>query len=136
MLKPLVLFGAIAFALHVDAGSRAMSVRIEQLVREPQRFNGKRVSFVGVWDVEHHGAFFRSGITRIACDFDRLRLPKKQVEAVPHPTFVRVTGVFRYVDMTPHTRPDGVEVIAMGFGWMNSCDREIAEISEFTPVRR
>src|SRR5438270_8379279 len=120
MLKSFLLLVTVAIASAAYAAPAAIPVRIEQLVREPQRFNGKRVSFVARWDVEHHAAFFRSGVTRIVCDFDRLHLPKSQVEAVSHPSWVRVTGVFRYLDMSPHIDRGGVRVFATGFGWMNS----------------
>jgi hypothetical protein len=53
------------------------------------------------------------------------------IERIPHGSWVRVVGTFRYVDMTMQTRPDGVRVMGMGFGWMNSYDRAITRITDF-----
>jgi hypothetical protein len=64
-------------------------------------------------------------------DFPNTRLPIVSIERIPNGCWVRVVGTFRYVDMTMQTRPDGVRVMGMGFGWMNSYDRAITRITDF-----
>jgi hypothetical protein len=69
----------------------------------------------------HHSAPGRSAdAPRIYCNFEKPRIPVKSIERIPHGSWVHVVGVFRYIDMTVHTLPDGSRVIAAGFGWMNS----------------
>ena len=139
MLRLPLLATLLILAASADAAKNAIDVPLSKLLRHPEQFNGKRVAFAAYWDSDGHATSLRAGpiadAPRIYCDFAKLRIPAKLIESVPHGSWVRVVGVFRYVDMTVHTLPNGSRVIAAGFGWMNSYDREVTDITEFTRVR-
>jgi hypothetical protein len=139
MLKLHVLPTLFVLAISAAAGTKAPEVPLKTLLTNPHQFNGKRVSFVAYWDTDGHATSLRAGPTadasRIYCDFEKPRIPVKLIESIPHGSWVHVVGVFRYIDMTVHTLSDGSRVIASGFGWMNSYDREVTDITEFSRVR-
>jgi hypothetical protein len=139
MLKLHVLATLFVLAISAAADTKAPEVPLKTLLTHPHQFNGKRVSFVAYWDTDGHATSLRAGPTadapRIYCDFEKPRIPVKLIESIPHGSWVHVVGVFRYTDMTVRTLPDGSRVIASGFGWMNSYDREVTDITEFTRVR-
>jgi len=126
-------------AISVATDAKATEVSLTRLLAHPQQFNGKQVSFVAYWDSDGHATSLRAGPSadapRIYCDFEKPRLPVKLIESIPHGSWVHVVGVFRYIDMTVHTLPDGSRAIASGFGWMNSYDRALTDITEFTRIR-
>ena len=137
MCRVLAMF--FVLAISVAAGAKAAEVPLSKLLAHPQQFNGKRVSFVAYWDSDGHATSLRAGPSadapRVYCNFAKPRIAVKLIESIPHGSWVHVVGVFRYVDMTVRTLPDGSRVIASGFGWMNSDGREVTDITEFTRVR-
>lgn len=139
MLKLRVLTTLLVLAVSAAADTKAPEVPLKALLTHPHQFNGKRVSFVAYWDTDGHATSLRAGpnadAPRIYCNFEAPRIAVKLIESIPHASWVHVVGVFRYIDMTVHTLPDGSRVIASGFGWMNSYDREVTDITEFTRVR-
>ena len=139
MLNLRVLVTSLLLAISVAADTKAPEVPLKRLLANPQQFNGKRVSFVAYWDSDGHATSLRAGPSadapRIYCNFEKPRIPVKSIESIPHGSWVHVVGVFRYIDMTVHMRPDGSREIAPGYGWMNSYDREVTDITEFTRVR-
>jgi hypothetical protein len=139
MLKHHVLATFFVFAISVVTDAKAADVSLTRLLAHPQQFNGKQVSFVAYWDSDGHATSLSAGPSadapRIYCDFEKPRLPVKLIESIPHGSWVHVVGVSRYIDMTVRTLPDGSRAIASGFGWMNSYDREVTDITEFTRVR-
>jgi hypothetical protein len=138
MLKHHVLPAFFVLAISLATDAKAAEVPLTSLLAHPQQFNGKRISFVAYWDSDGHATSLRAGPSadapRIYCDFEKPRIPVKLIESIPHGSWVHVVGVFRYIDMTVRTLPDGSRAIASGFGWMNSYDREITDITEFTRV--
>jgi hypothetical protein len=140
MLKHHVFATFFLIAISVATHANTAEVSLTRLLAHPQQFNGKQVSFVAYWDSDGHATSLRAGPSadapRIYCDFEKARLPvKKLIENIPHGSWVHVVGIFRYVDMTVHTLPDGSRAVASGFGWMNSYDRALIDITEFTRVR-
>ena len=138
MLKLHALATCFVLAASVAAAAPASQVPLKMLLAQPQQFNGRRVSFIAYWDTDDHTTSLRAGPSadapRIYCDFEKPRIPVKLIERIPHGSWVYVVGIFRYVDMTVPPRSDGARVINMGFGWMNSYDREVTDIIEFTRV--
>ena len=124
MLKLYVFAAFFVLTIPVGADTKASEVSLRVLLAHPQQFNGKRVSFVAYWDSDGHATSLSAGpsadATRIYRDFEKPRIPVKLIESIPHGSWVHVVGVFRYVDMTLHTLPDGSRVIAAGFRWMNT----------------
>jgi hypothetical protein len=139
MVRLPLLAMLLVLAVSADAADNAIETPLSKLLRHPEQFNGKRVAFVAYWDSDGHATSLRVGLAadapRIYCDFAKPRIPVKLIESIPRGAWVRVVGVFRYVDMTVHARRNGSRVIAAGFGWMNSYDREVTDITEFTRVR-
>ena len=138
MLKLHAFATCFVLTASVAAAAKASEVPLKTLLARPHQFNGRRVSFVAYWDSDGHATSLRdgrfAGAPRIYCDFEKPRMPVKLIEGIPHGSWVHVVGIFRYVDMTVRTRSDGVRVINMGFGWMNSYAREVTDITEFTRV--
>ena len=66
---------------------------------------------------------------RIYCDFEKPRLPVKLIEHSARLMGSR-RGRFPNIDMTVRTLPDGSRAIASGFGWMNSYNRALTDITE------
>ena len=139
MLKLHVFATFFVLAISGEADTEAPEVPLRMLLTHPEQFDGKRVSFLAYLDSDGHATSLRAGPSadapRIYCDFEKPRIPVKLIESIPHGSWVHVVGVFRYIDMTVHTLPDGSHVIDAGFGWMNSYDREVTDITEFTRVR-
>ena len=138
MLKLHALATCFVLAASLAAAAQASEVPLKMLFAHPQQFNGRRVSFIAYWDTDGLATSLRAGPSadapRIYCDFEKPRISVKLIESIPHGSWVYVVGTFRYVDMTVRTRSDGARVINMGFGWMNSYDREVTDIIEFTRV--
>jgi len=119
------------------AAQQPISVRVDQLIKFPQRFNDKLVSITGYYDVEHHGAYLcvdkKSGErseSRVHLDFDHSPISVESVSRVPH-GYVVATGIFQYRDMTTRIASDGSRVIPAGFGWMNTANKQLTRITAF-----
>ena len=138
MLKRRVLATSFVLAISMATDSKAAEVPLTSLLAHTQQFDGKRVSFIAYWDSDGHAMSLRAGPSadapRISCNFEKPHIPVKSFESIPHGSWVHVVGVFRYIDMTVRTLPDGSRVIASGFRWMNSYDREVTDIPEFTGI--
>jgi hypothetical protein len=135
-----IVLALLAFCGPAGAAARPLGVSIQELMAHPQQFDGKRVSFIGYWDTDGHAMSLRSDLSikgsRIFSDFTKPRIPVKTIQAIPHGSWVRVVGTFRYINMTVYIATNGTRVVAMGFGWMNDYDKEVTDITEFTRAAR
>ena len=130
---PLVLIASVVFAVP-----DSLNVPITSLMKHPQRFNNKRVTFAGYYNSgDGHGTSIfseQSDVSpRIFLNFRNASVPLKPLEKIPSGAYMRVTGTFHYREMK-FTRGKDVNTIVPGFGWMNDYDKEFANISEFTRV--
>ena len=130
---PLVLIASVVFA-----APDSPDVPIMALMKRPQRFNNKRVTFAGYYNSgDGHGASIFSeqadASPRIFLNFRNASVLVKPLEKISSGAYVRVTGTFHYREMK-FTRGKEGNTIVPGFGWMNDYDKEVANISEFTRV--
>lgn len=119
-------------------------VTVTRLIRNPERFNGKVISTIGYYAAEHHGPYLcadaktamegAAGAWRIHLDLSQTSLPLNPLKHVRH-GYVRIIGTFQYRNMKITTLRDGTRVIPSGFGWMNTLDKQITNISAFRNVR-
>jgi hypothetical protein len=135
-LRSVILVGVLA-ASSALAVSKPIDVSVEKLEAVPQRFNGKRIAFVAYYDSDGHAMSFRrrrsTDYPRIFADFSNRQIPIHAIRSVPLGSLVPVAGTFRYSKMKV-TRGKDFNYIVPGFGWMNSYDRKISNITQFTRV--
>ena len=139
----LLLLVLLATAAAVTAGRLPLAVSFEDLVNHPERYNGKRVSVRAylvtscahcqdLWasvqaarDSRVHASSVEKWI--LMGDFIReSAVPKGFLDSVKSQTYdgyVRVTGTFRYVYVSPETGSP------KGFGWDRLGDKEITDIT-------
>ena len=130
---PLILIASVVFAV-----SDSLNVPVASLMKHPQRFNNKRVTFAGYYNSgDGHGTSIfseQSDVSpRIFLNFRNASVPLKPLKKIPSGAYVRVTGTFHYREMKFYARKD-VNTIVPGFGWMNDYDKEITKITQFNPV--
>lgn len=148
-MKSQLLIVLLAVASTSAAASKPIEVSIGEVVRHPQRFNGKQVSFRAYFGFGGHSCYFSE--TREAqektvfADLDHTSLSRRSIESVPHGCFIHVAGTFQYRPITrrviprPETKatpyPGNVErdlvEVTIGFGWMGIYDMQLTRLTEF-----
>ena len=149
MLKfgALLIFYTVAFSTL--AASKPVEVTVDQLVRTPKQYNGKRVSVTGYFDTTvHHGCDLRAHKRRPdeGRQYINIVVSEGSVPEVKRLTrnFTRVvrahivgTFQYRYVGTVCKERPvpgdPNVSIVYFqsGFGWMGLWDKQIKDITEF-----
>ena len=140
-MKTIIVCAFLALcASGLEGGSLPpLQVSIRQLIENPGQFNGKRVSVVAYYGVEHHGPYLcvddktarqgKTGDSRIYPDFESSPLSRENLNQVKR-GYVLVVGTFKYRDMKV-TKGKDFDYIVPGFGWMNIYDKEITDITYF-----
>ena len=134
-----------------------IKVDVNQLVKHPKKYRGKRVEVAGYWvtSCEHCSALYPSfeaeqrsplggNWVYLGKFASNIQMPKpfRQRISKAYPDYdgyVRVVGRFEAVEVqTPKlvSRSDNVErvIIAPGFGWMGTESRQITEITNLEPI--
>jgi hypothetical protein len=128
---------------NANTSPQPLQVTVQQLIQKPDAFNGKMVSTVGYYTAEHHGPYLcadaktatqgAAGAWRIHLDLSDTSLPLEALKRVQH-GYVRIIGRFQHRNMKITTRSDGARMIPSGFGWMNTLDKQITNITTFQNV--
>jgi hypothetical protein len=149
----------IAFAA-TDANSTSetpIKVDVNQLIKQPKKYNGKRVEVTGYWvtSCAHCSDLYpsfeaeqRSPLSgkcvylgRFAPNIEMPDAFRKRISK-PYPEYdgyVRVVGKFEAVDTQKPkvvSRSDKVErvIITQGFGWMGTESKQITQITKLEPI--
>lgn len=140
-----------------SANEPPIKVDVNQLVKHPKQYNGKRVEVTGYWvtSCEHCSALYQSfeaeqrsplsgHLVYLGKFASNIQMPKpfRQRISKPYPDYdgyVRVVGRFEAVEVRPPkvvSRSDKVERVIMtpGFGWMRTESRQITEITKLEPI--
>jgi hypothetical protein len=155
------LFCGLVIAFAAAAISRAneppIKVDINQLIKHPKKYNGKRVEVTGYWvtSCEHCSALYSSFeaeqrsplsgkwvyLGRFARNIEMPNAFRKRISK-PYPDYdgyVRVVGKFEAIEnQKPKvvSRSDKMErvVITPGFGWMGTESKQITQITRLEPI--
>jgi hypothetical protein len=155
------LLWALAIALVGSNASSAselpIKVDLNQLIKHPKKYNGKRVEVTGYWvtSCAHCSDLYpsfeaeqRSPLSgkwvylgRFAPNIEMSDAFRKRISK-PYPDYdgyVRVVGKFEAVDMQKPkviSRSDNVErvIITQGFGWMGTESKQITQITKLEPI--
>jgi hypothetical protein len=140
-----------------SANEPPIKVDVNQLVKHPKKYSGKRVEVTGYWvtSCEHCSTLYQSFNAEQRSPLSgnwvylgkfapNIQMPKpfRQRISKPHPDYdgyVRVVGRFEAVEVRPPkvvSRSDKVERVIMtpGFGWMGTESRQITEITKLEPI--
>ena len=149
----------IAFTTSIAnaAGEPPIKIDVNQLIKHPKKYNGKRVEVTGYWvtSCEHCSDLYpsfeaeqRSPLSgkwvylgRFARNIEMPSTFRKRISK-PYPDYdgyVRVVGKFEAVEMQKPkviSRSDKMErvIITQGFGWMGTESRQITEITKLDPI--
>ena len=145
-------------ALTANAASELpIKVDINQLIKHPKKYNGKRVDVTGYWvtSCEHCSDLYPSFnaeqksplsgnwvyLGKFAPNIEMPTAFRKRISK-PYPDYdgyVRVVGKFEAVEMQKPkvvSRSDKMErvIITQGFGWMGTESRQITQITKLEPI--
>jgi hypothetical protein len=138
------LLTVACFGTHGRASGpqTAIMVPISQLLAAPARYTGKKISTRGYYSSDGHSPVLcadataargTEGRARIFLDFENSPIPRRSLSSVQH-GYVDVTGTFQYRKFETKTGPRGERVMTVGFGWMNSYEKQITGITTFAKV--
>ena len=150
----LVILAAANRELHAE--EPLIKVDVNQLIKYPKKYNGKRVEVTGYWvtSCEHCSGLYpsfeaeqRSPLSgkwvylgRFARDIEMPNAFRKRISK-PYPDYdgyVRVIGRFEAVETQKPkvvSRSDKMErVILPGFGWMGTESKQMTQITKLEPV--
>jgi hypothetical protein len=140
-----------------SANEPPIKVDVNQLVKHPKKYSGKRVEVTGYWvtSCEHCSTLYQSFNAEQRSPLSgnwvylgkfapNIQMPKpfRQRISKPYPDYdgyVRVVGRFEAVEVRPPkvvSRSHKVERVIMtpGFGWMGTESRQITEITKLEPI--
>ena len=141
-MKTWIVITFSLFSVICDGRSQpeVVQVGVQQLIANPDKFNGKSISATGYYVPEHHGAYLASnpkgeaGALGIHLDFRHTSLSSERLKRVQY-GYVRVLGTFEYRNTQMRISKDGtIGTVAAGFGWMNVYDKQITNIIVFENV--
>jgi hypothetical protein len=140
-MKAIVFCAFLTLLAGVCDGSGPAPVRVSvrQLIETPGQFNGKRISLLAYYAIEHHGPYLcadaatarqgTAGGWRIYPDFENSPLSPEILRRV-RPGYAFIVGTFKYRRMNV-TKGKDFDYVVPGFGWMNVYDKEITRITNF-----
>ena len=125
------------------SGSQApVTVPISQLLAAPDKYAGKKISTRGYYTSDGHSPVLcadsttargTEGRARIFLDLENSPIPRRSLANVRH-GYVDVTGTFEYRKFETKTGPRGERIMTVGFGWMNSYEKQITGVTSFANV--
>lgn len=138
----LVTVACSALAVSAGGPQTAIMVPISQLLAAPAKYTGKKISTRGYYSSDGHSPVLcadataargTEGRARIFLDLENSLIPRRSLSNVPH-GYVDVTGTFQYRKFETKTGPRGERVMTVGFGWMNSYEKQITGLTNFANV--